>query len=87
MSADGNESVAVASNGGIWISQTINNSKPQLSVVFKNTSLVISWLIPSTNFVLQQSFDLANWSFVTNVPVLNLTNLQNQVTVPLLAKD
>jgi hypothetical protein len=40
-------------------------------------------MVPVTTFILQQSTDLENWSDVTNAPVLNLTNLQNQVTVPL----
>ena len=43
---------------------------------------VISWLIPSQDFTLQQSPDLLSWTDVTNPPVLNLTNLQNQVTLP-----
>jgi hypothetical protein len=34
------------------------------------------------NFVLQQSADLSSWSVVTNQPVLNLTNLQNEVILP-----
>jgi len=40
--------------------------------------------VPSANFVLQQNTDLSmtNWTDVTNAPVLNLTNLQNQVTQP-----
>jgi len=32
--------------------------------------------------VLQQSSDLTSWADVTNPPALNLTNLQNQVTLP-----
>jgi hypothetical protein len=41
--------------------------------------------VPSTNFALQQNADLstANWTVVTNTAVLNLTNLQNQVSLPL----
>jgi hypothetical protein len=38
--------------------------------------------VPSTNFVLQQSADLISWADLTNAPALNLTNLQNQVTLP-----
>ncbi len=34
-----------------------------------------------TNFVLQESPDLSGWSAVTNTPVLNLNNLQNEVTL------
>lgn len=87
-SADGNMMGAISAGtnatsigkGSIWISQT--TPAPSLSLAPTN-GLQLSWLIPSTNFVLQQSSDLANWSAVTNVPVLNLTNLQNQVTLPL----
>ena len=41
---------------------------------------MLSWVVPSTKYVLQQSFDLISWTTVTNTPVLNLTNLQNEVT-------
>ena len=41
--------------------------------------------MPSANIVLQQNFDLAttNWTTISNTPVLNLTNLENQVTIPM----
>jgi len=44
---------------------------------------MLGWTVPSTNFVLQQSSNLnsTSWSVVTNLPVPNLTNLQNQVTL------
>ena len=42
-------------------------------------NLTLSWIVPSTNLVLQQSADLSGWTNVTNLPVLNLTNLQNEV--------
>jgi hypothetical protein len=40
--------------------------------------------VPSTSFVLQENSDLTttNWTTVTTPPTLNLTNLQNQVMVP-----
>ena len=38
--------------------------------------------MPSTNFVMQQSSDLLNWADMTNQPVLNLTNLQDEVILP-----
>jgi hypothetical protein len=37
--------------------------------------------LPSTNFVLQQSSDLASWTDMTDTPALNLTNLQNEVVL------
>jgi hypothetical protein len=65
--------------GEIWTSQT--TPSPQLNLTTSKTNLALSWTIPSTNFVLQQSADLVSWADVTNPPVLNLTNLQNQVTL------
>jgi len=63
--------------GLIFILQT--SLPPQLNVLPANTNLTLSWIIPSTNFVLQQSFDLTSWTDMTNAPVLNLTNLQSEV--------
>jgi len=65
--------------GGIWNLQTSPLSKLNISPSFNN--LTLSWIIPSTNFVLQQSVDLTTWSVVTNAPVLNYTNLQYQVSL------
>ncbi len=81
-SADGTKLVAVA-NGGIYTSQTTPH--PILNVTPSGTNLLLSWIIPSQPFVLQENADLAttNWTDVASAPVLNLTNLQNQVTVPL----
>jgi hypothetical protein len=50
-----------------------------MNITPTNCNLALSWIVPSTNFVLQQSCDLQNWTEMTNQPVLNLTNLQNQV--------
>jgi hypothetical protein len=85
-SADGGRMAAAYSDaatvvyGGIYTSQT--TPTPQLNVSLTNGTMTLSWLIPSTNFILQQSSDLASWSAVTNTPVLNFTNLQNQVALP-----
>jgi hypothetical protein len=76
-SADGSKLIAVDYGSGIWISQT--TPAPQLNIAPSNTNLDFSWTVPSTNFVLQQSSDLGSWTDVTNPPVLNLTNLQNEV--------
>jgi hypothetical protein len=79
-SSDGDKLVLVVNDGGIWTSQTMPS--PQLNLASSNTNLALSWTIPSTNFVLQQSSDLISWSDVTNAPALNPTNLQNQVMLP-----
>ena len=67
-------------SNGIWISQ----SKPTSSHQIMPTSnyLMLSWLAPSTNFVLQQGADLSAWTNLTNQPALNLTNLQNEAFLP-----
>jgi photosystem II stability/assembly factor-like uncharacterized protein len=83
MSADGNKIVAAAGifpTASIYTLQT--TPSPQMNITPANGRFKLSWLIPSTNFVMQQSFDLASWSDVTNAPVLNLTNLQDEVILP-----
>jgi len=78
-SADGGLLVA-ANEAGIWTSQT--PPSPSINVSPTDGNLSFSWIVPSTNFVLQQSADLISWADLTNAPALNLTNLQNQVTLP-----
>lgn len=80
-SADGNRLFATTFTNGIWTAQV--TPTPRLNAV-STTNLLLSWIIPSTNFVLQQNLDLntPNWLNVTNPPVLNLTNLQDEVTLP-----
>ncbi len=81
-SADGNKLVATTQSGGIYTSYS--TPVPQLNLTSSTGNLTFSWLVPSTNFVLQQNFDLtpANWVTLTNTPVLNLTNLQDEVVLP-----
>jgi len=81
MSADGNEVIAgvgfPSTIGEIYVSQT--TPLPVLNFNPCSTNFALSWIIPSTNFVLQESADLISWVHVTNAPTLNLTNLQNQI--------
>jgi hypothetical protein len=83
-SADGNELLAAEepgsgpTSGGIWILQT--PPSPQLNFTAANGNLNFFWTAPSTNMVLEESPDLSNWMVVTNEPVLNDSNLQEQVT-------
>jgi hypothetical protein len=84
-SADGGTLVAAgttswgSSSGGTYILQTV--PAPELNISPANSNLALSWLIPSTNFVLQQNVDLTttDWVTLTNTPTLNFANLQNQV--------
>jgi len=83
ISADGCEiMVANGFGGGIMTGRVVQH--PQLATQTANGSAAISWLLPSTNFVLQQTADLSNpaWTPVATSPTLNFTNLNQQVFVP-----
>jgi len=81
-SADGNKLVAASDFGAIYTAWS--PPSPRLDIASSGMDLNLSWLVPSTNMVLQQKSDLitTNWSELTNRPVLNLTNLQEQVFLP-----
>lgn len=78
-SADGNELIAV-SGGYIYLWQS--TPSPQLNIAAANNDLLLSWLVPSTNFVLQLSSDLSSWTDLTNTPALNPANLHDEVALP-----
>ena len=86
-SADGGKLVAAAAadvndevnTGVIYTSQSIGS--PSLNLTSANGGLTLSWLIPSTDFVLQQSPDLFNWQDVSIPPVLNFNNLHDEIVL------
>ena len=86
MSADGCEIIInqTSGSGGVtnWLGHIIPS--PQLKIQPADTNIALSWLLPSTNFVLQLNSDLAttNWVMFSNSPILNFTNLQYEVAVP-----
>ncbi len=82
-SSDGCKLVAGVNGGGIYTSQTTPH--PVLNVTLAGGNLVLSWIIPSQPFVVQENSDLAttNWIDMASSPVLDLTNLRNQVTLPI----
>jgi len=90
MSADGSKLAATfigvgaggVGYGGIWTSQA-TPALPLNIASGTGGNLVFSWTLPTTNFLLQQSGVLnGDWSPITNQPVLNLSNLQYQLTLP-----
>ena len=83
-SADGSKLWALGS-GSMYTSQS--TPTPSLNIIPSSPNLTLSWTVPATGFLLQQNADLTttNWIDVTNTPVLNLTNLQNEVSLPLPA--
>jgi len=80
-SADGSKLAAVASGGEIVTLQT--TLAPLLNITRSDTHILLSWTVPSTDFVLQENSDLTStkWNDVTNKPTLNLSRLQDEVTV------
>jgi hypothetical protein len=56
---------------------------PHLAVINSAGNLALSWLVPSTPFVLQQNSDLRSpdWVAVPTPPIINLTNLHYYVTL------
>ena len=58
---------------------------PKLNITPSGSGLLISWIVPSMPFVLQETADLntPDWTAVPMTPILNLTNLHHEVTVPL----
>lgn len=85
-SADGNKMVAVSGRYILGLIYTLcSTPAPSMNIMPSRGDLTLSWLVPSTNFVMQQSSDLGSWTDVTNTPVLNLTNLQDEVMLPMPA--
>jgi photosystem II stability/assembly factor-like uncharacterized protein len=96
--AGGWESVATSADGSYLIvsgngqSATLSSPapvpptppSPRLAIYQSKGDLSLSWLAPSTQFILQQNFGLrsADWVAVPTPPTLNLTNLRYQVTLP-----
>jgi hypothetical protein len=56
---------------------------PQMAVAWSGATLGLSWLVPSTRFVLQQNSDLSstNWAEVPTPPTLDCTNLHQRLTL------
>jgi photosystem II stability/assembly factor-like uncharacterized protein len=85
-SADGGRLV-VAAIGPIYTAQFIQ--PPKLDIHSTNNSVNLSWIIPSANFVLQETFDLAggNWTEVNDTPSFDSAILRQSVTEPATASN
>lgn len=87
VSADGTKLAAAENSGHIY---TLHLSpvtvSPALHIQASGNNVVVSWLVPSTDFTLQQNADVtsSNWIKVAGSPVLNTATLNNEVTLPTL---
>jgi len=79
-SADGCRLAAAAHD--IWVWQT--TPQPVLNISGCGTNLLVSWIVPSMPFVLQECSDLqkADWADVATTPSLNYTNIHYEVSLP-----
>jgi hypothetical protein len=81
-SADGSRLAGV---GNSLVFLSVSSPAPWLNPTLTGGSLTLSWILPSTSLVLQQSPDLAsaNWTNVPAAATLATNTLQYQVTIPL----
>jgi hypothetical protein len=89
MSADGSRLIGVFLDSfseiftpGLVVQQAA--LAPVIEIGVSPGQLVLSWVVPSANYALEQSLDIGavNWTNVTTAPVLNYSTLREQVTVP-----
>jgi photosystem II stability/assembly factor-like uncharacterized protein len=80
-SADGNRFAAVTP---LNMANAYTTPAPILSITELRDAVRISWIVPSTNVVLQQRLELVSggWIAVSNAPTLDLTNLQEELVLP-----
>jgi hypothetical protein len=81
-SADGGVRFLAAAYGGeIYKSETVY--PPKLAISDSSLVILLSWIVPSTSFVLQRSSDLttSNWVNVATAPTVNYTNLHYELRV------
>jgi hypothetical protein len=88
-SADGRFFIATSagwpSGGAIYVARSV--PAPLVNISSADDTVLISWLIPSMPFVLQQSSGLVDgWLDVATTPVLNYTNLHYEVRLPKLGE-
>jgi hypothetical protein len=80
-SADGGALAVVDYPGGIVTSRSTLH--PNVRMASDGGNAVISWIVPSTNFVLQWAAGPSStWDDVSTPPGLNLTTLEHQVVIP-----
>jgi hypothetical protein len=92
-SSDGDKIFTASSSGPIITLQSPlayapPPPSPRLTIGFSEARYKLSWLVPSTTFVLQESADLkaANWTTIPTAPTLNFTNLHYEVPLPLSSR-
>jgi hypothetical protein len=87
------DGIAMSADGHRWMAHSAGLNRlflgtstpaPILQIVQTNAALSISWVVPSSPFVLQQSTAMnpGNWTAYPDAPTLNPTTLRNEITIP-----
>ena len=81
-SADGHRLIAASKDGGIYASQSA--PKPLLNIEKAESNCLISWIVPSHYFALQEQSQLSPsaWDYPAASPVLNKSNLRYELILP-----
>src|SRR2546426_2875030 len=83
---DGKPDLAVANSDSADVSVLLNNSvsaRLDLAIVRSNTSVAVSWLLPSHGFALQSTANLRSTNWLPSVDLQTTNNSRLEVTVPL----
>jgi hypothetical protein len=68
--------------GGFWAFAAVQTpGAPLLSIMRSNNSAIVSWVAPSTGFVLQTNSDLSTTNWVNDLSPVTISNGSNNVTV------
>jgi hypothetical protein len=85
-SADGHRWIAAHSGGQGRLFLGNSTPAPVLQIVPTNGDVLISWIVPSSQFVLEQAHGVplnpSSWAMVADAPSLNPNTLRNEITVP-----
>jgi hypothetical protein len=75
--------IAAVSGGGIYVRQRV--PAPKLLTRYSEGNLSLSWVWPFQDFALQwnTTLDTTDWVYIVTEPVLNPSNLQYEVRVPM----
>jgi hypothetical protein len=81
-SADGGQLACALDGGSIYTRSVVY--QPSLAIAPSEQNVRVSWIVPSSQFTLQQNLELSstNWTDISAIP--SLTNLEEQVIIPLL---
>jgi hypothetical protein len=82
ISADGNRLVA-ADDSGIYTWHPVLFKPPQLKIDNFGGAPRLSWIVPSSDFLLEETPNLSvpTWVAVSNAPSLDLTTLRNELSI------